>query len=83
MTQSSVLVVWTLVTRHPHRWHLLTLIAAAHAASLLEVFDFPPLGGVLDAHSLWHTATPAIALGWWSFLEADMAAFWPADGKRA
>jgi post-GPI attachment to proteins factor 3 len=31
----------------------------------LELFDFPPLWGALDAHSLWHAGTVAPAVLWY------------------
>ena len=77
-----MLVGWTQVSRHPQRSSLLELVLAAHAASLLEVLDFPPLWGVLDAHSLWHACTPALTLGWWRFLEADLDQWGPRKGSR-
>jgi hypothetical protein len=30
----------------------------------LELFDFPPWGGMIDAHSLWHLGT-VIPTIWW------------------
>ncbi|KAJ7778799.1 Per1-like protein [Mycena maculata] len=41
------------------------------AASALELFDFPPIQRVIDAHSLWHLATAPIALLWYDFLLQD------------
>ena len=76
-------LVWAAVVlrgRHPARARLLGLLAAAHAASLLEVLDFAPLRGALDAHALWHAATPPLTLGWYAFL-ADDARLLPAPGK--
>ncbi|KAF9557193.1 Per1-like protein [Agrocybe pediades] len=45
---------------------LLTTLAIA-----LELFDFPPWGRIIDAHSLWHLATVPIAFLWYDFLLAD------------
>lgn len=42
------------------------------AAVGLELFDFPPWGRVIDAHSLWHLATALIAPFWYNFLVEDM-----------
>lgn len=78
---SLVLLVWSYGIKHPNRWHLLGLLCAAHAASLLEVLDFPPVAGMLDAHALWHAATPLITLGWYKFLAEDCHAFWPYEVK--
>ncbi|KAI0668401.1 Per1-like protein [Trametes maxima] len=41
------------------------------AATALELFDFPPWGGIIDAHSLWHLATAPIAVFWYDFLVED------------
>jgi len=41
------------------------------AATALELFDFPPWRGVIDAHSLWHLATAPIVFKWYDFLVED------------
>jgi hypothetical protein len=38
---------------------------------LLEIFDFPPVWGIFDAHSIWHAATLPITYLWWSFIKDD------------
>jgi hypothetical protein len=43
-------------------------------AALMEIFDFPPIMGHFDAHSLWHAAT--IPLGFWWY------SFWIMDNSR-
>jgi len=40
-------------------------------AYLLKVLDFPPLWGILDAHSLWHAATIPLGPWWYYFWELD------------
>ena len=79
---SLILLAWSFSTVHPRRVRLLGLLTAAHAASLLEVLDFPPLAGNVDAHALWHAATPLVTLGWYRFLADDCEAFWP-DVKKS
>ncbi|KAF2398424.1 Mn2+ homeostasis protein-like protein Per1 [Trichodelitschia bisporula] len=37
----------------------------------LELFDFPPWGGMLDAHSLWHLGTVGPTVWWYNFLLRD------------
>lgn len=37
-----------------------------------EVFDFPPIGGLLDAHAIWHGATPLASYFIWVFLLEDV-----------
>ena len=46
-------------------------VALTMAAMSLELFDFQPLGRILDAHSLWHAATVPIAIIWYNFLLED------------
>ncbi len=41
------------------------------AASMLEIFDFPPFFGIFDAHSLWHFATPLLGSLWYYFWRLD------------
>ncbi|CAD6885593.1 unnamed protein product [Tilletia controversa] len=40
-------------------------------AMSFEVFDFPPIGRALDAHSLWHLATVPLARMWYDWLIRD------------
>lgn len=42
------------------------------AALSLELFDFPPLWRVIDAHSLWHFSTIPLSMIWYHFLLEDM-----------
>jgi hypothetical protein len=46
-------------------------VALTTAATALELFDFPPLLRVIDAHSLWHLATAPIVVLWYDFLVQD------------
>ncbi|KAI8380462.1 Per1-like protein [Choanephora cucurbitarum] len=41
-------------------------------ALCLELFDFPPLWRVFDAHSLWHLSTIPLTAIWYQFLLEDM-----------
>ncbi|KZT74028.1 Per1-like protein [Daedalea quercina L-15889] len=45
---------------------ILTIFATA-----FELFDFPPWGRIIDAHSLWHLSTVPITLFWYRFLISD------------
>jgi post-GPI attachment to proteins factor 3 len=53
------------------RRRLLTFIVAVNTCVLLELLDFPPLAGLVDAHSLWHAATIPLTTLWYSFVELD------------
>jgi hypothetical protein len=43
------------------------MIISIQAALLLELFDFPPIWGIFDAHSLWHATTAPLAKTLWDF----------------
>ncbi len=45
------------IRKRPHAIGMATVTFAIHAAIILEVMEFTPLGGVLDAHAAWHIAT--------------------------
>ena len=41
------------------------IVAWIVLAMSLELLDFPPLGGMIDAHSLWHLGTVGPTLWWY------------------
>ncbi|KAI6696273.1 hypothetical protein NL676_016392 [Syzygium grande] len=45
------------VTRHPSRWKLWVVVVGGGLDLLLEIYDFPPYMGFVDAHALWHATT--------------------------
>ncbi|KAF5344261.1 hypothetical protein D9758_012318 [Tetrapyrgos nigripes] len=47
------------------------LVLFTTAATGLELFDFPPIGRIIDAHALWHLCTAPIAVYWYRFLVED------------
>ncbi|KAI9678783.1 MAG: hypothetical protein M1817_005841 [Caeruleum heppii] len=47
------------------------IIAWLCLAMSLEVLDFPPLGGYVDAHALWHAGTVGPTVWWYRFLVRD------------
>ncbi|KAG7453108.1 Per1-like protein [Guyanagaster necrorhizus] len=57
--------------RPPFVGHAATLVFVTTAATGLELFDFPPWGRIIDAHSLWHLSTAVIAPFWYQFLVDD------------
>jgi hypothetical protein len=59
-----------------YHWSSGALVLATSASMSLELFDFPPLGRVIDAHSLWHAATILLANGWYKFLIRDVNMMW-------
>lgn len=71
--RSALATMSTSRVRHPGRHALAVCCASWHAAALAEVLDFPPWRGLLDAHALWHCATPACCWLWYRFVAADLA----------
>ncbi|KAF8977011.1 hypothetical protein BGZ52_007464 [Haplosporangium bisporale] len=55
----------------PYAWEPTVSAALITAAMCLEILDFAPLWGVLDAHSLWHCATIPLVPIWYRFLLQD------------
>lgn len=72
-----VWILWILlpvVTRKSwRRHHFICFIVQAWfvAASMLELYDFPPWLRVFDAHSLWHAATVPLGFLWYYFWYLD------------
>ncbi len=57
--------------RPAYAWKAALFVALTTGATALELFDFPPLGGYVDAHALWHLATAPIVAFWYDFLVQD------------
>ena len=60
--------------RRRYMWKNWATHALLFGAAALEILDFPPVAGYIDAHALWHAATVPLGYLWYSFL-ADDAAF--------
>lgn len=71
ITQLLVWAVWAVISRHPSQWKLWILVFGGAIAILLEAFDFPPYGGYVDAHALWHATSIPLSYIWWSFVRDD------------
>ncbi|CAG8440422.1 5079_t:CDS:1 [Ambispora leptoticha] len=52
-------------------WKPLAAVIYVTMAMCLEIFDFPPVWGVLDAHALWHASTIPLSGFWYEFLIKD------------
>lgn len=59
----------TYYPRHIYKAGIFVFLTTA--ATALELFDFPPLGRILDAHALWHLSTAPIVKLWYDFLVED------------
>ncbi|WWC68296.1 uncharacterized protein I206_102220 [Kwoniella pini CBS 10737] len=49
----------------------LILVLLTTLAMSFELFDFAPVGRVIDAHSLWHFFTIPLTIAWWHFMVTD------------
>ena len=52
------------------------------AAAMMEIFDFPPIFQVFDAHSLWHACTVPLGFYWYQFIDED-GQFYERKGKSS
>lgn len=50
---------------------LVASLALLVPATMLEIFDFPPVWGVFDAHAAWHAATVPVTLLLYRFLAGE------------
>ncbi|KZT03471.1 Per1-like protein [Laetiporus sulphureus 93-53] len=57
--------------RPPYASRAAVFVILTTVATFLELFDFPPWGRIIDAHSLWHLATVPITVLWYDFLVRD------------
>lgn len=62
---------WAVVSGHPSSWKVLVATAGAALALGVDLLDFPPVIGGLDAHAIWHAAAIPLTLLWWSFILDD------------
>lgn len=62
---------WASSSRHPSRWKLWAVVICSVFSALLEIYDFPPFWGFVDAHALWHATTIPLTFFWWSFIKDD------------
>ncbi|KAI5066041.1 hypothetical protein GOP47_0018665 [Adiantum capillus-veneris] len=63
--------VWAGYVCHPSRLKLWFVVTGGAMIKFLDILDFPPLGGLLDAHALWHAFHVALTWLWWSFIKDD------------
>ncbi|KAF5947670.1 hypothetical protein HYC85_013627 [Camellia sinensis] len=71
LAQLLIWAIWAGITRHPSRWRLWIVVIGGGIATLLEIYDFPPYSGFVDAHALWHATTIPLTYLWWSFIRDD------------
>ncbi|KAH9647264.1 Post-GPI attachment to proteins factor 3 [Citrus sinensis] len=84
VAQLLIWAIWAGVTRHPSRWKLWLVVVGEGLAMLLQIYDFPPYRGFVDAHALYHAANIPLTYLWWSFIRDDtrwFAVFYLVQGN--
>ncbi|XP_022099023.1 post-GPI attachment to proteins factor 3-like [Acanthaster planci] len=73
LISSVAWILWSIVVRSRQRyvWKAILSILSGNLLTLLEVFDFPPIWWVFDAHSIWHGGTAPLAVVFYSFVIDD------------
>ncbi|XP_031108840.1 post-GPI attachment to proteins factor 3-like [Ipomoea triloba] len=71
MAKLAIWGVWAGVSRHPSRWKLWVVVIGGVIATLVEVFDFAPYWGYVDAHAVWHATCIPLTYLFWSFVRDD------------
>ncbi|KAJ3287661.1 Post-GPI attachment to proteins factor 3 [Borealophlyctis nickersoniae] len=61
----------TNVRSRPYAWKIMACVVLISTAMSLELLDFAPLWGTLDAHALWHAATIPLVYMYYDFLVND------------
>lgn len=65
----------------PHARMIGECAAMLAAFAMFEVFDFPPLADLLDAHAVWHGLTPLVAYRFYRFVVEDAVHYGESAGK--
>jgi len=68
---------------HPHVWLCNVTNAIMCCSAVFEIYDFPPLFGYIDPHSLWHLGGSLVTLLWGRFLIRDAEFYLRRSGKRS
>lgn len=71
VAQLLLWVVWAGVTNHPSRWKVWVVMVGASLAIIVDIYDFPPYRGLVDAHAVWHATTIPLSYLLWSFVRDD------------
>ncbi|VFQ91984.1 unnamed protein product [Cuscuta campestris] len=71
VAQLFIWAIWAGVSHHPSRVKVWLVVVGGGLAMLLEIYDFPPYKGLVDAHALWHATTVPLTYIWWSFIKDD------------
>ncbi len=65
VANACIWLTWAWRVGHPARHSITFWFVGLFCCMVLEVFDFAPMWGVLDAHALWHACTIVLTLLWY------------------
>ncbi|XP_021768246.1 post-GPI attachment to proteins factor 3-like [Chenopodium quinoa] len=71
---TAQLLFWTICairSHQPSRWKLLVVVVGGGISLLLEIIDFPPYKGFIDAHAFWKAISVPLTYILWSFVCDD------------
>jgi hypothetical protein len=71
IVHSLLWIYWIVRARLPYASKNLLTQVSMWMLAMLEIFDFAPVFGSLDAHALWHVASIVPSLLWYQFIAAD------------
>ena len=61
------------LNRHTgYQWRMVVVTLGLWCFASLEVYDFPPMFSLLDAHSLWHGLTPILGFLFYTWVVEDV-----------
>ncbi|ESW21288.1 hypothetical protein PHAVU_005G058200 [Phaseolus vulgaris] len=69
--QLATWAIWGDFSHHPSRWKIRFVVLISGLAMCLQIYDFPPYEGLLDAQALRHAITVPLTYLWWSFIRDD------------
>lgn len=70
--QGIIWMVW--IAQNSKRWYawkIVLVVSLMIFGMSFELFDFPPLWGIFDAHSIWHLTTIPVSRLFWDFVGND------------
>ncbi|CAI2184087.1 7792_t:CDS:1 [Funneliformis geosporum] len=87
MLNNALWISWSIshwYKRPDDAWKPIVCVTLILLAMSLEIFDFPPWWGIVDAHALWHFSTIYLIAYWYNFLleDARIENFRESKGKK-
>ncbi|XP_051135596.1 uncharacterized protein LOC127254508 [Andrographis paniculata] len=71
VAQLLIWALWAAIIRPPAAMKLWVAVIGFGLRLLLQMLDFPPYNGLIDACALWHASAAPLIYIWWSFVKDD------------